>query len=145
MIHGPKETQRKAAAQRKAMSLPEVLLWRELRLRPEGLKFRRQHPAGRYILDFFCAQAKLAVEIEGHAHNTGDRPEHDRIRTLWLENQGLRVLRIPATEVLKDATSVATAIAHYAHHGWPQNTPLQGEGDRPKGGGGVTPHAAPAR
>ena len=145
MIHGPKETQRKAAAQRKAMSLPEVLLWRELRLRPEGLKFRRQHPAGRYILDFFCAQAKLAVEIEGHAHNTEGRPEHDRIRTLWLENEGLRVLRIPATEVLKDATSVATAIAQYANQGWPQNPPLQGEGDRPKGGGGVTPHAAPAR
>ncbi|MDF8333491.1 endonuclease domain-containing protein [Novosphingobium sp. HBC54] len=131
MPHGPKNTQHRAAGLRQAMSLPEVLLWRQLRLRPEGLKFRRQHPAGRYVLDIFCAEAKLAIEIEGHAHNTGDRPERDRVRTLWLENQGIRVLRIAAMRVLKDPVGTAEAIAKYALHGWPGHPPLQGEGDRP--------------
>ncbi|WP_225207002.1 endonuclease domain-containing protein [Novosphingobium huizhouense] len=104
MLHGPKPTQRRAAHLRQAMSLPEVLLWRKLRLRPQGLKFRRQHPAGRYVLDFFCAEAKLAVEVDGHVHDTGSNPERDRQRTLWLEHQGIRLLRVAATRVLKDPT-----------------------------------------
>ncbi|MDF8332853.1 endonuclease domain-containing protein [Novosphingobium cyanobacteriorum] len=131
MLHGPKGTQQLAAGMRQAMSLPEVLLWRQLRFRPEGLKFRRQHPAGRYVLDFFCAEARLAIEIEGHAHNTGDWPERDRVRTLWLEKQGIRVLRIAAARVLQDPVGTAEAIAQYAQYGRPEHPPLQGEGDRP--------------
>ncbi|GEO00286.1 hypothetical protein NSE01_21180 [Novosphingobium sediminis] len=134
MIHGPKSTQRKAAILRKTMSLPEVLLWKELRHRPEGLKFRRQHPAGRYILDFYCAAAKLGIEVDGHVHNTGDRPQTDTHRRLWLENQGIRVLRIAAARVLADPVATAEAIARYA-----KNPPLTGDGDHPKGGGGVAP------
>jgi very-short-patch-repair endonuclease len=114
MIHGPKETQRKAAALRKTMSLPEVLLWKELRQRPDGLKFRRQHPAGRYILDFFCTEAKLAIEVDGRVHDMGDRPATDTARRLWLENQGIRVLRIAATRILANPAATAEAIARYA-------------------------------
>ncbi|NML94463.1 endonuclease domain-containing protein [Novosphingobium olei] len=137
MLHGPKPTQRRAAHLRKAMSLPEVLLWRQLRLRPEGLKFRRQHPAGRFVLDFFCAEAKLAIEVDGYAHDMGEKSEHDRIRTLWLENQGIRVLRIAAARVIADPVAIAEAIAKQALHGWLDHPPLEGEGDRPQGGGGV--------
>ncbi|MDZ4308027.1 endonuclease domain-containing protein, partial [Allopontixanthobacter sp.] len=68
MITGPTQTVKRARKLRSEMSLPEVLLWREMRKRPTGLKFRRQHPAGIYILDFFCAKAKLAIEIDGFAH-----------------------------------------------------------------------------
>ena len=60
MLQGPKSTQKLAASMRREMTLPEVLLWRELRKRPGELKFRRQHPSGRYGLDFFCASARLA-------------------------------------------------------------------------------------
>ncbi|MGJ3648959.1 endonuclease domain-containing protein [Sphingomonas sp. GlSt437] len=80
MLHGPKRTQARAAGLRGSMTLPEVLLWRELRKRPLGMKFRRQHPAGPYILDFFCAARKLAVEIDGEAHSRGNQPEHDQQR-----------------------------------------------------------------
>jgi very-short-patch-repair endonuclease len=61
----------KARKLRREMSLPEVLLWRVLRARPQGIKFRRQHASGPYILDFYCSDARLAVEIDGHAHEHG--------------------------------------------------------------------------
>ena len=50
---------------RRSMSLPEGLLWQELRKRPAGFKFRRQHPFGPYVLDFFCASMRLAIEVDG--------------------------------------------------------------------------------
>jgi len=63
---------------RRNMTLPEVLLWRWLRQRPEGLKFRRQYPTGPYVLDFFCSDARLAIEVDGEAHSCGDRPDPPR-------------------------------------------------------------------
>ncbi|MGK6355969.1 endonuclease domain-containing protein [Sphingomonas sp. DT-207] len=80
MLHGPKLTQRRAAKLRREMSLPEVLLWQQLRKRPGGLRFRRQHPAGAYSLDFFCPRYKLAIEVDGEAHERGDQPERDAAR-----------------------------------------------------------------
>jgi very-short-patch-repair endonuclease len=84
------------------MSLPETLLWRELRKRPGGFKFRRQHPAGTYVLDFFCPAVRLVVEVDGAAHDFASRAEHDERRTEELQRQGLEVLRIPARDVLAD-------------------------------------------
>jgi very-short-patch-repair endonuclease len=52
---------------RRALTLPEVLLWQVLRSRPGGYRFRRQHPAGPYVLDFFCAAAGLCIEVDGKA------------------------------------------------------------------------------
>jgi very-short-patch-repair endonuclease len=82
------------------MSLPEVLLWQQLKLRPGGFKFRKQHPAGFYVLDFFCAEAKLAIEIDGEAHDRGDQPAVDAARDRQLLAHGIVTLRIPAHEVL---------------------------------------------
>jgi very-short-patch-repair endonuclease len=56
---------------RRSMSLPEGLLWRELRKRPGRFKFRRQHPVGRYIADFYCPAVKLIVEVDGLSHDYG--------------------------------------------------------------------------
>ena len=92
------------------MTLPEGLLWQVLRSRPEGLKFRRQHPFGRCIVDFYCPAAKLAIEIDGISHDMGDRPDRDRRRDTWLRGKGLRVLRFAASDVIKDLESVVTAI-----------------------------------
>jgi very-short-patch-repair endonuclease len=61
--------------------------------------FRRQHPIGPYVLDFFCARARLAIEIDGISHDMGDRPQRDIRRDAWLEAQGLTVLRIAASEL----------------------------------------------
>jgi very-short-patch-repair endonuclease len=92
------------------MTLPEGLLWQVLKSRPEGLKFRRQHPIGRCIVDFYCPAARLVIEIDGVSHDMGDRPDRDRDRDMWLVGQGLRVLRFAATDVMKDLESVVTAI-----------------------------------
>ena len=110
MLTGPAQTVRLARRLRKEMTLPEVILWAELRKRPGGLKFRNQHPAGRYVVDFFCASAKLAVEIDGEVHGCGDQPDKDRVRDAWLNREGVRVIRIPATAVLEDVAAVIAYI-----------------------------------
>jgi very-short-patch-repair endonuclease len=99
-----------ARAQRRNPSLPEGLLWRELRGKAGGVKIRRQHPVGRYVLDFYCASAKCGFEIDGTAHDMGDRPAHDDARHAWLAEQRIRVVRIPAREVLDNPVDVAEAM-----------------------------------
>ena len=93
------------------MTLPEVLLWQQLRLRPGGFKFRKQHPAKPWILDFYCHDAKLIVEVDGIAHDMGDRPCRDEARDAHFRALGFRIVRIPATEVLQDAIEVADSLA----------------------------------
>jgi len=100
-----------ARALRSKTSLPEGILWQALRGRQlEGLKFRRQHPAGPYGLDFYCAAAQLAVEIDGQSHGDPDQRTHDAIRDSWLARRGIRVLRIPASVILSDMTYAIDAI-----------------------------------
>lgn len=114
MLHGPKPTQRRAKKLRREMSLPEVLLWQALRKRPGDLRFRHQHPAGEYVLDFFCPRVRLAVEVDGQAHDRGDRPERDAERDAWLMAQGVRVLRVSAKDVLADLDAVVRYIVFVA-------------------------------
>jgi len=95
---------------RRELSLPEGLLWRELRRQPSGVKIRRQHPLGPYVLDFYCAGAKLAIEIDGIAHDMGNRPERDMARDTFVRAQGTDVLRIPASVVLKSPIDAAEAV-----------------------------------
>ena len=94
------------------MSLPEVLLWRELRQQSE-LKFRRQHPLGKYVLDFYCASTKICVEIDGQSHEMRDQPERDATRDQWLSDQGIEVIRIAASEVLRSPTETAQALIRH--------------------------------
>ncbi len=103
-----------ARSLRRELSLPEKLL--RVRLRGADVRFRRQHPIGPYVLDFYCASAKLAVEVDGFAHDTGNRPQRDEVRTEWLTDQGIQVLRIPAKDVLTDPDSVAEAILRLCEH-----------------------------
>ena len=95
---------------RRALSLPEALLWRELKGRSQGAKLRKQHPVGPYVIDFYCAQAKTGFEIDGIAHDMGDRPKRDERRTEWIAQQGIELVRIPAKDVLADPGETAAAI-----------------------------------
>jgi very-short-patch-repair endonuclease len=106
----PGATVRRAKRLRREMSLPEVKLWQILRTLPGGHRFRRQHPAGPFVLDFFCARANLAIEIDGFSHETGDRPMRDEARDAWLRERRIDTLRIPAADVLRDAAEVTEAI-----------------------------------
>ncbi len=121
-MRAPILTLTRARRLRRKMSLPEVLLWQALRRRTlEGLSFRRQHAVGPYILDFYCAEIRLAVEVDGISHQ--DRTDHDARRDAWLAKEGIRVLRIPATDVLKRENlddvlaSIALAAAPYTAFG----------------------------
>ena len=110
MITGPVDTVKRARKLRSEMSLPESILWRELRKRPGGFKFRRQHSAGFYVVDFYCAAAKLAIEIDGFAHDSGPAVARDQRRSEWLRSQGIATTRIPARLVLDDLEAVVVRI-----------------------------------
>ena len=80
---------------RKKSTPAERLLWEQLRNhRLNGLKFRRQHHVGRYVVDFYCAELWLVVELEGGVHNTKDQKEYDKHRFDFLEANDLHILRI---------------------------------------------------
>jgi very-short-patch-repair endonuclease len=85
---------------RRALTPPEARLWVRLRGRAlDDLRFRRQHPIGPYILDFYCAAARLAVEVDGEVHGQEDQAGRDVRRDRWLATQGVRVIRLRAEDV----------------------------------------------
>ena len=101
---------RNAKQLRKTMTPSEIALWLALRSNDSGLRFRRQHGAGDYVLDFYCAPARLAIEIDGEAHSRGDRPIRDAARDAWLATQNVRVLRYPAILVMTNLEGVVREI-----------------------------------
>jgi very-short-patch-repair endonuclease len=76
----------------------------------EGLKFRRQHPLGNYIVDFICLEMKLVIELDGGQHTEPDKREYDRRRDVWLEKEGYRVLRFWDNQVLLNINEVLMVI-----------------------------------
>ncbi len=96
-------------ALRQPLSPPEALLWSRLRNRQlGGLKFRRQHPIGSYIVDFYCAEARLVIELDGDSHT--EQIEYDAKRTLWIGEQGHREIRFWNREVLQNLDGVLQMI-----------------------------------
>ena len=95
---------------RKEMTFPEVLLWQRFQKRPLGLKVRRQHEIGDYIVDFCCVSRRFVVEVEGIVHDMGNNPRRDEIRMQFLKENGYRVLRVSAQRVIADADAAAEAI-----------------------------------
>jgi very-short-patch-repair endonuclease len=94
--------------------MPEVLLWNLLRKAPDGVIFRRQHSfENKIVVDFYCARAKVCIEVDGIVHDMGENPEYDERRGARLREMGLEVVRIPATEVLKSPEVVADSLVQY--------------------------------
>ena len=126
-MEAPKLTIRRARDLRRRLTLPEVILWTALRRsRLGGLRFRRQHPIGPYIVDFFCPALRLAIEVDGQAHEHPDSLRHDRRCTEWLNREGVEVFRISARAVLENLDGVLLVIRqrggrplHHAPHGPP--------------------------
>ena len=101
--------QQRARALRQRATEAERILWEHLRNRRlHGLKFRRQHPLGPYIVDFYCAAHRLVVEIDGPIHES--QREQDVLRSEYLTMYGYRVLRFTNEEVLRDTESVLKRI-----------------------------------
>jgi very-short-patch-repair endonuclease len=131
MLKGTRAAVKRAKRLRREMSFPEVLLWQELRKRPDGLKWRHQHPAGDYDLDFYCDSAKLCVEVDGEAHSRGDRPARDERRDRFLAERGIATMRVMAMDVLKDLESVVFGITHAATSARLSTGPLRGRSPSP--------------
>ena len=113
----------------------EAMLWRLLRNRRLELKFRRQHPLGRYILDFYCHEARLAIEVDGGGHAEPDQQRQDAQRDEALRSMGIRVLRFWNRDVLTNTEGVLATI-------WHTLTPALSQGERetptsPSGRGGA--------
>jgi very-short-patch-repair endonuclease len=69
---------------------------------------------GRYVLDFYCAKAHLAIEVDGIGHDMGDRPQRDERRDAWLKKHGVTVIRIPAAELSHEMDESVDAIVRLA-------------------------------
>ena len=102
---------------RENMTEEEKKLWEFLRLKPQGFKFRRQHPFSRYVLDFYCPELKLAIEIDGSSHNGLKAQAYDHQRQQFVESFGIQFLRFTNHLVYEQidfvvATIQDKAIAH---------------------------------
>lgn len=93
------------------MSLIEAIVWNHLKhQQAEGKKFRRQHSVGRYILDFYCPEKRLAIELDGESHNDAKSQTYDERRSGYLANLGIRVLRFQNKDVLVNLEGVLQEI-----------------------------------
>jgi len=106
------EVKEKRRALRKEMPPAEVILWNILRGKSlSGFKFRRQYSIGPYIVDFYCSQLKLAIEIDGESHVVEGAETRDRERQAFIESKGVHVLRFTNTDVYESLEGIAAQIA----------------------------------
>jgi very-short-patch-repair endonuclease len=107
------EIEEAAIELRRELTPTEKLLWQALRARKiGGFKFRRQHPLGRFILDFYCAKCKLVIEVDGEIHH--NRQDYDAERTKYLQSYGYTILRFQNHEVIKNLQQVLHEILQTA-------------------------------
>lgn len=136
----------RARSLRRDLTPPERLLWSRLKNQQlDGLRFRKQHPMGPYIADFYCHESRLVVEIDGPTHRD-DQLIHDDRRDAWMHERGIRVLRVSGKELFRNLRGVLSTIARVANeHKNPFSPAKAGEvPERSEGGGGNQhPPAAP--
>ncbi len=108
---------RRARTLRHEGNEPEQLLWTALRNgQIGGLKFRRQHPVGPYVVDFYCHSAGLVVEVDGMSHD--EKAAQDAERSECLAAQGLRILRVQNRDVMENLDAVSREIARLCGVAW---------------------------
>ncbi len=96
---------------RKTATPTEQKLWRALRARSvNGFKFRRQYSVNPYVVDFYCAQKNLVIEIDGDVHATEEQRTHDKNRENYLKNKGLSILRVTTHEINQNLNGVLEQI-----------------------------------
>src|SRR5690349_21453871 len=110
MPKSPDPVVQRARGNRAEMTSAEDRLWSLLRNRRLGHKFRRQHPIGRYVIDFACPAIHLVIEVDGASHEAPDQRAFDAARTDYLHMNGWRVMRIPNVDVLQSLGHVEAAI-----------------------------------
>ncbi len=101
---------KRAREMRQPQTAAESILWQHLRNRNLEYKFRRQHPIERFIIDFYCAELKLCIEIDGDSHMGKEQQEYDAVRTEYLESLGYKMIRFTNDDVRLDINAVAQEI-----------------------------------
>ncbi|MEL7038411.1 MAG: endonuclease domain-containing protein [Cyanobacteria bacterium J06592_8] len=124
-------TEQAARFLRKNLTPAEAKLWSALRSRQlAGLKFRRQHPVGQFIVDFYCPSCKLIIEVDGDIHI--QQQAYDEARTNHIQSFGYRVLRFTNEEVLCDLQTVLDHILEIAKADFPPANPIIGSREHSK-------------
>ena len=100
---------------RKEPTDAEALLWRKLRRKQLGVRFRRQYPIAGYIVDFYCRRARFAIEVDGGGHAVEQQRRYDERRDRVLAQHGVRVLRLWNPEVLRDPEAALELIWQCLH------------------------------
>ena len=109
------------------MTLSEVLLWQELQgKKVMGYDFDRQRPINNYIVDFFCKELQLAIEIDGDSHDYEDVILNDEKRQIKLESLGVKFLRFDDMDIKTDLSNVIEEIEQWIRQNRPTPTPLRG-------------------
>jgi very-short-patch-repair endonuclease len=110
-LHNRPELLERRRELRASLTLAEALLWKHLQRRQlDRWKFRRQHSVGRYVLDFYCPNARLGIELDGAAHDHDAAQVSDLRRTTWLEAAGIRIVRFENRDVLGNVEGVLSEI-----------------------------------
>ncbi|HEX8584043.1 MAG TPA: endonuclease domain-containing protein [Allosphingosinicella sp.] len=120
----PESPTARARRLRRNLSPAEAILWNHLRTRPAGFKFRCQHKAPPYTLDFYCHEAALCIEVDGDAHDMGNNPESDARRDAELATRGILSLRFLAADVFHHLDAVAAHIDSICLTRAPRRSPL---------------------
>ncbi len=111
----PQKVFKNAKELRRNMTPAEKVLWQELKQKKLGVKFRRQHPVHVYVLDFYCHELKLSIEVDGKYHESSTQMLQDNERTKALENIGIKELRFSNQEVLNNMEDVLSKIKVNIH------------------------------
>ena len=112
--HNLKEQTDLRKSLRNNATIPEAILWRRLKGKQvNGLKFRRQFGVGPYVLDFYCPEIRLSIELDGEVHNNYSVEEHDNIRTSFLNENNIREFRFKNDVVYHNIESIVEEIIQY--------------------------------
>ena len=118
---------RNASKLRKDMTKTEEKLWEYLKTKPLGIKFRRQHPIGRYVLDFYCHKLRFSIEIDGGYHLNKVQQEKDKERTDYLSSIGIKEIRFSNNDVLSKFQMIKEKIDSLLRVDFPSGTEGKGE------------------
>jgi very-short-patch-repair endonuclease len=114
LYYGNRELVNKARMLRRNMTLAEIILWSRLRSKKiEGLKFRRQQPIFDYVVDFYCDELKLIIEVDGEIHSLSEKIDSDLKRDKILKINGYNILRLTNFEIETEIDLTISKIRSY--------------------------------
>jgi very-short-patch-repair endonuclease len=113
LLHNKEKLKDRRRELRRKSTVEEEIIWNELRDRKLGYKFKRQHSIGGYILDFYCSEQKLVIEIDGKSHSQSEAKEYDKIRDTYFNELGYTTIRFLNKDIKNNLERVLNEITDY--------------------------------